>query len=124
MLETLGAAMQALQIDPELTGPGVGYETVHVSLDPLTTEETSRIWALFPTANYRTSVAYIASPVWIDPMLPATSRRPVVNDILRRGRPHRRSGGGAMTQRFDVQSASRSRATRARRCWPSSCSTR
>lgn len=82
LLETLGGAMQALQLDPELTGPAVGHETVHVSLDPLTTEETSRIWALFPTANYRTSIAYIASPVWIDPKLPATVGAPVVKDSL------------------------------------------
>jgi hypothetical protein len=85
LLEKLGAAMQALQNDPELTGPGLGYETVHVSLDPLTTEESSRIWALFPTANYRTSVAYVASPVWIDTMLPATVGGRVVTDTLRAG---------------------------------------
>jgi Pvc16 N-terminal domain len=85
LLEKLGAAMQALQNDPEITGPGVNYETVHVSLDPLTTEESSRIWALFPTANYRTSVAYIASPVWIDTMLPATIGGRVVIDTLRAG---------------------------------------
>ena len=82
LLETLGGAMQSLQLDPELTGPGVGYETVHVSLDPLTTEETSRIWALFPTANYRTSVAYLASPVWIDPKVPAAVGPPVLKDSL------------------------------------------
>lgn len=82
LLGTLGAAMQTLQDDPDVTGPGVGNETVHVSLDPLTTEETSRIWALFPTANYRTSIAYIASPVWIDPKLPATVGAPVVKDSL------------------------------------------
>jgi hypothetical protein len=82
LLETLGGAMQALQLDPELTGPGVGYETVHVSLDPLTTEETSRIWALFPMANYRTSIAYVASPVWVDPKVPATIGAPVVQDSL------------------------------------------
>lgn len=85
MLEKLGAAMQALQSDPEISGPGVGYETVHVSLDPLTTEESSRIWALFPTANYRTSVAYIASPVWIDTMLPAGIGGRVVRDTLKVG---------------------------------------
>ena len=85
LLETLGGAMQALQLDPELTGPGVGYETVHVSLDPLTTEETSRIWALFPTANYRTSIAYVASPVWIDPRLPTAVGAPVVIDTLKVG---------------------------------------
>jgi len=82
LLETLGAAAQALQADPELTGPSVGNETVHVSLDPLTTEETSRIWALFPAVNYRTSIAYLASPVWIDPKVPATVGPPVVEDSL------------------------------------------
>jgi Pvc16 N-terminal domain len=85
LLEVLGAGMQALQLDPELTGPAVGYENVHVSLDPLTTEETSRIWALFPTANYRTSIAYVASPVWIDPRLPAAVGPPVVIDTLKGG---------------------------------------
>ncbi|MFO1207167.1 MAG: DUF4255 domain-containing protein [Burkholderiales bacterium] len=82
LLETLGGAMQALQLEPELTGAGVGHETVHVSLDPLTTEEMSRIWALFPTANYRTSISYLASPVWIDPKIPAAVGAPVVKDSL------------------------------------------
>lgn len=85
LLKTLGAAMQALQLDSELTGPEVAYETVHVSLDPLTTEETSRIWALFPTANYRTSIAYLATPVWIDPKQPEPAAAPVLKDRLDAG---------------------------------------
>lgn len=82
LLKTLGAAMQALQFDSELTGPEVAYGTVHVSLDPLTTEETSRIWALFPTANYRTSIAYLATPVWIDPIEPEKAAKAVRKDRL------------------------------------------
>lgn len=82
LLRALGFAMQALQLDTELTGPAVSYETVHVSLEPLTTEESSRIWALFPTANYRTSVAYLATPVWIDPPQPLPTAAPVVEDKL------------------------------------------
>ncbi len=82
LLSALGAAMQTLQVNPDLTGPGVNHETVRVSLEPLTTEESSRIWALFPTANYRTSVAYIASPVWIDPPQPVPTAAPVVDDRL------------------------------------------
>lgn len=82
LLRTLGAAMQALQLDADLTGVEVGYETVHLSLDPLTTEETSRIWALFPTANYRTSIAYLATPVWIDPKQPELGAPPVQQDRL------------------------------------------
>ena len=74
--------MQALQLDPELTGPDLGYEAVHVSLEALTTEETGRIWALFPTANYRTSVVYLASPAWIDPLQPEAVAVPVVKDSL------------------------------------------
>jgi hypothetical protein len=82
LLKTLGAAMQALQFDAELTGPEAGFEAVHLSLDPLSTDETSRIWALFPTANYRTSIAYLAAPVWIDPKLPETVGPPVREDRL------------------------------------------
>jgi hypothetical protein len=82
LLPALGLALQSLQIDPNLTGPQVDQETVHLTLDPLTTEEASRIWALFPTANYRTSIAYVASPVWIDPPRPDPASAPVVEDSL------------------------------------------
>ena len=81
-LRALGFAIQAMQADPDLTGAGVSQETVHVTLEPLSTEETSRIWALFPTANYRTSIAYLASPVWIDPRQPEPIAEPVVDDQL------------------------------------------
>jgi hypothetical protein len=77
--------MQELQMDPELTGPTINNQAVHVSLEPLTTEESSRIWALFPTANYRTTVAYLATPVWIDPDLPTIPAEPVVQDQLLAG---------------------------------------
>jgi hypothetical protein len=84
-LRWLGYAIQAIQAAPDLIGPDVGQETVHVTLEPLSTEEASRIWALFPTANYRTSVAYLATPVWLDPpdVLPLPAR--VVDDQLRAG---------------------------------------
>ena len=82
LLSALGFVMQELQVNPELTGPTINHQTVHVSLEPLTTEESSRIWALFPTANYRTSVAYLATPVWIDPELPTPPAEPVTHDQL------------------------------------------
>jgi hypothetical protein len=85
LLEALGYTIQAMQADPDLTGPAVGHETVRVTLEPLTTDEASRIWALFPTANYRTSIAYLATPVWIDPPQAATPAAPVVEDQLRAG---------------------------------------
>jgi hypothetical protein len=84
-LQALGFVMQALQTAPELTGAVIDHETVRVTLEPLMTEEASRIWALFPNANYRTSIAYLASPVWIDPALPGPVAAPVVVDELQAG---------------------------------------
>ena len=85
LLRALGSVMQALQAAPDLSGAEINHETVRLSLDPLSTEEASRIWALFPTANYRTSVAYLATPVWIDPQVPETVAAPVVQDQLYAG---------------------------------------
>lgn len=64
----LGTAMRALQQDPILTGTLVDGDTVRVSLEPASLDEMSRVWAMFPDADYRTSVVYVASPVWIDPL--------------------------------------------------------
>ena len=77
--------MRTLNDDPELTGVKVGHETVRVSLEPVSTEEMSRIWTLFPTANYRTSIAYVASPVWIDPEFPPVPAARVTDDRLNAG---------------------------------------
>jgi hypothetical protein len=81
-LRALGYVMQALQSEPDVTGLAVNHETVRVTLEPLTTEEASRIWTLFPTANYRTSVAYLATPVWIDPPQTTPQAPPVREDQL------------------------------------------
>ena len=82
LLKALGYVIQELQADPDLTGPGVNQETVRVMLEPLTTEEASRIWALFPTANYRTSIAYLATPVWIDPPQAIPPAAPVIENQM------------------------------------------
>ena len=84
-LHWLGVAIQAIQAEPDVTGLAVNHEAVHVTIEPLTTEEASRIWALFPNANYRTSVAYLATPVWIDPLLPEPVAAAVVEDQLLAG---------------------------------------
>jgi hypothetical protein len=85
LLKTLGLAMRGLNSETELSGAVVGHETINISFEPLSTEEMSRIWTLFPTANYRTSIAYVASPVWIDPAQPATQAARVLQDGLRGG---------------------------------------
>jgi hypothetical protein len=81
-LRALGFVMQAIQVAPDIAGSEVNNEAVRVSLEPLTTEEASRIWALFPTANYRTSIAYLATPVWIDPTSIEPPAAPVEHDHL------------------------------------------
>jgi hypothetical protein len=85
LLRALGFVMQFLQAHPDLTGAALSHETVHVTLAPLTTEDASRIWALFPTANYRTSISYLATPVWIDPLVPEPAAARVVEDQLLAG---------------------------------------
>jgi len=85
-LRTLGCAIQALNDTPNLVGVALEGETSRISLDPVSTEEMSRIWTLFPTANYRTSVVYLASPVWIDPTEPRPLAPPVIQDSYRMGR--------------------------------------
>jgi hypothetical protein len=82
-LGTLGQAMQVLQAEATLTGVPVQGETVRITLDPISSEEMSRIWTLFPTANYRTSVVYLATPVWIDPAAATVTGPPVTYE------PHR-----------------------------------
>jgi hypothetical protein len=82
-LATLGEAMQLLQGASTITGLAVQGDTVRVTLDPVTSEEMSRIWNLFPTRNYRTSVVYLVTPVWIDPVAPLPPAAPVTHE------PHR-----------------------------------
>ncbi len=95
LLNVLGVAIQTMQKTPELPGTTVmpvsgthvslEPDVVRVTFEPLGTDEMSRIWALFPTANYRTSVAYVASPVWIDPAAPTVVAAPVIQDRLGSG---------------------------------------
>lgn len=77
--ESLGLAIQALQDGPFLVGEGVEGDTVRLSLEPVTAEDLNRVWSLFPNTDYRTSVVYVASPVWIDTRLQAAAG-PVVDD--------------------------------------------
>lgn len=85
LLIALGFVMQELQANPVLNGASINHQVVNVSLEPLTTDESSRIWNLFPTANYRTSIAYLATPVWIDPERPTADGARVIEDRLRAG---------------------------------------
>lgn len=76
-LRAIGRALQSLQLHTDLTGDGLEHETVRLSIESLGIEEMGRIWSLFPTANYRTSIAILATPVWIDPDAVPASAGPV-----------------------------------------------
>jgi hypothetical protein len=84
-LKWLGLAIRVLNDEPVLADNIFGEEPVRVSLEPVSSEEMSRIWTLFPTANYRTSLAYLASPVWIDPKDEPIAAARVVQDQLGAG---------------------------------------
>ena len=43
--------MQPLNDQPQLVGLGVGGETVRITLEPVASEEMSRVWTLFPNAE-------------------------------------------------------------------------
>lgn len=79
-LRRLGYAIQAIEAASPLALPGHFQEAVWLSLEPLTTEELSRIWGLFPNFNCRTSFVFRASPVWIDPLRLAAPAKPVIVD--------------------------------------------
>lgn len=82
-LADLGRAMQVLNDQPVLRNVNVAGEATRISLAAVSSEEMSRIWALFPTVNYRTSVAYLVTPVWIDPEVAPAQGKPVLSQTLR-----------------------------------------
>ncbi|MFY2826031.1 DUF4255 domain-containing protein [Ruegeria sp. MALMAid1280] len=65
-LITLGQIIQALHATPVLTGAKLPGQTVRVTPDPVSMEEISRVWSLFPETPYRTSIVYLATPVFVD----------------------------------------------------------
>jgi hypothetical protein len=79
-LETLGRIIAAFEEDPALAiaaetepdeDPAVaelaqGEQNVRLSLDGYGLDEWNRLWGLFPDTAFRTSLVYLASPVFID----------------------------------------------------------
>ncbi|MBR0804349.1 DUF4255 domain-containing protein [Bradyrhizobium japonicum] len=87
-LKTLGAIMLGLHRDPVLqvnpaSSPDDGQQIVRVTPEPYSIEELNRIWGMFPDDDYRTSVVYLASPVFLEDV-PAFGP-PVLSRKLRQG---------------------------------------
>lgn len=82
-LRRLGVAIRAIEAASPLALPAYFQDAVWLSLEPLSTDELSRIWGLFPNFNCRTCFIFRASPVWIDPVRIAMPAAPVIADANR-----------------------------------------
>lgn len=83
-LNVLGLIMQTLSADPMVAGSVLRDQQVRLTLEPMPMEETSRVWGLFHDMPYRTSVVYLASPLFITSPPPPPGR-PVVEREHRPG---------------------------------------
>jgi hypothetical protein len=81
-MRNLGYAIRKLNDMPVLTNILLGPDPARLTFVQANSEEMSRVWALFPTVNYRTSVLYAVSPVWIDPLNARLSAPGVVGQDL------------------------------------------
>ncbi|MEP1539261.1 MAG: DUF4255 domain-containing protein [Paracoccaceae bacterium] len=62
----MGEVIAALHSNAIIGGSLVPGQKVRLSPEPYPMEELSRIWGLFPSSPYATSMVYLASPVYID----------------------------------------------------------
>lgn len=61
----LGGALRALARGGRLFGELPRDQTPRTTIDPLSAEEMSRVWSLFPNTSFQTSVGVLVTPVWI-----------------------------------------------------------
>ncbi|MET1133296.1 MAG: DUF4255 domain-containing protein [Aeromicrobium sp.] len=87
-LRLLGQLVQALAAQPTYTDPVLPGQSVRLTPEPYPMEEMSRVWGLFPTTPYQSSIVYLAAPVLITYATPAAAA-PVVE---------RRLDGGVLTE--------------------------
>jgi len=74
-LSRLADAIRAIEAASPLVVPEAFQATVWLSLLPMTTDELSRIWGLFPNENCRTSIAFRASHGFFDDILLCSTSR-------------------------------------------------
>lgn len=65
-LTSLGRIIGALHAQPILTGSVLPGQNVRLSPASSSAEEMQRIWALFPEEPFRASIAYVATPVFVE----------------------------------------------------------
>lgn len=65
-LTSLGQIIRVLHADPIFTGSALPGQDVRLSPEINSPEEMNRIWGLFPEEPFRTSVVYLATPVYVE----------------------------------------------------------
>ena len=85
-LGILADAIRVIEGASPVAVPSAAQAAVWLSLLPMTSDEMSRIWGLFPNESCRSSFAFRASPVWIDPRAPVAPAAPVTDDEAMLGR--------------------------------------
>ena len=65
-LTSLGQIIRVLHTDPILTGSALPGQDVRLSPESYSPEDLSRVWSMFPEEPFRTSIVYLASPVFIE----------------------------------------------------------
>jgi hypothetical protein len=63
----LGQAILAIEGASPLSVPSSGQDAVWLSLEPMSNDELSRIWGLFPHYTCRPSFIFRAAPIWLEP---------------------------------------------------------
>ena len=76
-LTRLGQVIRVLHAAPTFSDAELHGQTVRVTLEPASIDELNRIWSVLPEESYRTSLVYLATPVWIDAG-PLTAGPPVL----------------------------------------------
>lgn len=65
-LTSLGQIIRVLHADPILTGSALPGQDVRLSPESFSPEDMNRIWGLFPEEPFRTSIVYLATPVFVE----------------------------------------------------------
>jgi hypothetical protein len=65
-LATLGQIIRVLHADAMLSGSALPGQDVRLSPQSYSVDDMNRIWGLFPEEPFRTSIVYLATPVYIE----------------------------------------------------------
>jgi hypothetical protein len=95
----LGRVMRVLYDNGILSGSALRgelagtTEELRISLNPITLEDLTRIWSVFPETPYRTSVSYLVTPVRVQSSRSTVTQRVISKETGYAGMVPNRQGG-------------------------------